>query len=218
MQSQAEILQYYEREGAVWFYDYSDDRKAPHAKLTSGLCSDGYVNSAPVLSRPDLTALLARELKAKLGHTIEKIDWVVGSPYAAITLSYELARQIGARHAFPEKDPKDPKKMVWNSSRFSIPANAMVLQCEELITTLGTAMEVRGALCRESPNVVFFPRIAAAVHRPVTLKNDGLYPVVALIEREVKSWSPEECPLCRLGSESLRPREGENWAKLTGKA
>ena len=159
------------------------------------------------------------ELKAKLGHNLGRVDWVVGSPYAAITFSYELARQLDARHGFAEKDPKNPKQMIWNPSRFPIPANAVVLQCEELITTLGTTLEVREAITKGNPNPVhLLPIVAAAVYRPAHFGDCDPVTVVALIEREVKSWKPDECPLCKQGSEPLRPREGQNWALLTGKA
>jgi orotate phosphoribosyltransferase len=216
-------MKYYEREGAVWFYNYNGDPKAPHAKITSGLCSDGYVNSAPVLCRPNLTELLAPELSARVDSAVSRlgvsVDWVVGSPYAAITFSYELARQLDARHGFAEKDPKNPKQMIWNPSRFSIPADSVVLQCEELITTLGTTMEVREAIQKGNPNAVrLLPFVATAVHRPAVLDGCGPVAVIALIEKEIKSWQPTECLLYKQGSEPLRPREGQNWAKFTGKA
>jgi orotate phosphoribosyltransferase len=170
-----------------------------------------------VLCQPQLAEILAKELKDKIWSRIGTVDWVVGSPYAAITFSYELARQLGARHGFPEKDPKNPGQLVWNPGRLTIPSGAFVLQCEELITTLGTTEKVRDAVVLGNPNPVqFFSLVAAGVYRPASFEGASRE-VVALIEREVKSWQPSECPLCRQGSEPLRPREGQNWAKLTGR-
>jgi len=217
--TEEEILALYEKENAVWFFDYNGGPKAPHAELTSGLCSDGYVNSAPVLAEPEVVRVLAGELVERLRRrNAANAEWVIGSAYAAITFSYELARQLGARHGFVEKDPANPKKMLW--SRLSIPGWANVLQCEELITTLGTTMEVRRAVEEGNPERVvrWLPDVATAIYRPTVLQG-GLIDVISLVAREVKTWKPEECPLCAAGSPRLRPRASqENWARLTGKA
>lgn len=216
--TEQEILALYERENAVWFFNYDGDPKAPHAELTSGLCSDGYVNSAPVLSNPETVRLLAHQLHLKLhARNIRKVDWVIGSAYGAITFSYEVARQLGAWHGFVEKDAANSKKMVWG--RLVIPGWADVLQCEELITTLGTTMEMRRAVEEGNAEPIrWLPDVATAIYRPEKLQG-GLIDVIALVRREVKTWKPEECPLCAQGSEKLRPRQTqENWARLTGKA
>ena len=213
--TEQEILGFYQKAGAVWFFNYNGDPKAPHAELTSGLCSDGYVNSAPVLSDPPTVQILGFWMTQRLAkRNVGKVDWVVGSAYAAITFSFEVARQLGARHGFVEKDPANPKKMVWN--RLTIPGNAEVLQCEELITTLGTTMEVRRAVDEGNPEPVrWLPDVATAIHWPNKFQG-GLIDVISLVAREVQSWKPEECPLCAAGSPRLRPKQ--NWAELTGKA
>ncbi len=217
--TEQEILGLYEKENAIWFFDYDGDLKAPHAELTSGLCSDGYVNSAPVLADPKNVELLVSELVNRLAkRNVVNVDWVIGSAYSAIAFSYELARQLGVRHGFVEKDPANPKKMVWN--RLVIPGHADVLQCEELITTLGTTMEVRRAVEEGNPEPVvrWLPDVATAIYRPAKLQG-GLIDVISLVVKEVKVWKPEECPLCVQGSPRLRPRATqENWARLTGKA
>ncbi|OHB18736.1 MAG: hypothetical protein A3D40_01835 [Parcubacteria group bacterium RIFCSPHIGHO2_02_FULL_40_12] len=216
--TEQEILAIYEKEDAVWFFNYNGDPKAPHAELTSGFCSDGYVNSAPVLADPKNVELLTSELVTRLAkRNVVKVDWIVGSAYAAITFSYELARQLGARHGFVEKDPANPKRILW--SRLTIPAGSMILQCEELITMLGTTMEVRRVIQESNKEPVFFlPDVATAVYRPEKLQG-GLIDVISLVAREVKTWEPDQCPLCAQGSERLRPRATqENWARLTGKA
>lgn len=121
---------------------------------------------------------------------------------------------MGALHGFAEKDPEDPKgkRMLWK--RLAIPAGAKVLQCEELITTLGTTKGVRRAVDEGNPEPVeWLPVVAVAVYRPQKFEDtDNL---VALVRREVKAWKPEECPLCAQGSPRLRPKR--HWTELTGK-
>ena len=204
------ILGIYQRSNAVWFFDYDDDPQAPHVKLTGGNCSDGYVNSALVTSIPSALSYIVGELMPFL----PRADWVVGSPYAAITFSYEVARQMGARHGHTEKYPRDPKRMRW--LRYAIPEGATVLQAEELITTFGTTLEVRRAIEEENPAPVqFFPIVATSIYRPPSLNAPRPFDVAALVEREVKTWKPEECPLHTQGSLALRPKE--HWAELVKK-
>lgn len=57
-----DIIKLYERCGAVWFFDYEGDPQAPHAELTGGDCSDGYINSALVTSRPSILTYVVGEL------------------------------------------------------------------------------------------------------------------------------------------------------------
>jgi orotate phosphoribosyltransferase len=212
-----EILALYEKANVVWFFNYNGDPKAPHAELTGGLCSDGFVNSPPVFTDPETVECLASELVALLqSRNAIRPDWVVGSAYSAITFSYEVARQMRKHHGYAKKDPTDPKKMIWD--HLVIPEGALVLQCEELITTLGTTLEVRRAIEAGNPNPVrFLPDVATVIYRPAHLGNVGIIDVIALVAREIKTWKPEECPLCKAGSQRLRPRQGQNWAKLIGR-
>lgn len=207
--TQNDVIQLYDRCGAVWFFDYNGDPKAPHVELTSGLCSDGYVNSALVTSNPGHLKSLAFAVAKRLWQRNIYPDWVVGS-YAAITFSYELARQMGARHGHTEKDPNDPRRQLWQP--FEIPEGKIVLQAEELITSFGTTFAVREAIERQNPDPVkILPVVATAIYRPPQLGVDTPLDVAALVEREVKSWRRDGCPLCAQGSQRL------HWAELTGK-
>lgn len=214
--TESEIICIYRDHGAWWTFNYAGDSTAPHAELTSGRCSDGYVDSGKVLSDPQVSDFLAWNLAACLRrrNAVLPVDWVVGSPYAAITFSFDLARHVGARHGFAEKNPGVEKGFTW-TPRFAIPVGALVLQCEELVTTLGTAMGVRRAVERDNPEPVrFLPDVATIIHRPERLQG-GQIDVIALVRREIKSWASEDCPLCKQGSPRLRPKN--HWVELTGK-
>lgn len=212
------ILKWFDMLDAGWMH--SGDPKDPHAELSAGNCSNGFFDCMRVLCYPNLCEILACQLVKKLRAegAINEVDWVVGSPYAAITFSYEVAKVLRAVHGFTEKDPIDPKRkgMLWR--RMTIPKGANVLQVEELVTTSRTFKEVRRAIeAGNSEPVNFIPTVGALVHRPSKLPADyGDRKVVALIEKEVWSVEPSECPLCEGGSERVKPKT--NWAKLTGKA
>ena len=188
-----EILGWFDLCDAAWMHD--GDSKKPHAELTSGKCSNGFFDCLRVLCYPNLNQILAEQLVRELILSgVEKVDWVIGSPYAAITFSYEVAKLLKAIHAFVEKDPTDPKgkKMVWR--RMAIPEDSTVLQIEELITTSGTFKEVRRAVEEgNSEPVNFLPIVGALVHRPPKLPADyGDRKVIALIEKEIWAVEPED--------------------------
>lgn len=211
-----EILHWFDLLDAGWMHD--GDPKRPHAELTSGKCSNGFFDCLRVLRHPNLNEILARQLVQRLkAEGIERVNWIIGSPYAAITFSYEVAKLLFAVHGFVEKDPNDPKgkKMVWR--RMTIPEGATVLQIEELITTSGTFQEVRRAVEAGNPDpVIFLPVVGALVHRPPKLPvtYDGRR-VTALVEKEIWAVDPSECSLCKQGSKRVRPKT--HWAELTGK-
>lgn len=213
-----QILQWFGSCDAVWIHDGNFQR--PHAELISGKCSNAFFDCNRVLKYPKFNKILAFHIVKKLktdGLTDADVDWVIGSPYAGITFSYNVAVFFDAIHAFPEKDPSDPKgkKMVWR--RLTIPKGAKVLQAEELITTSGTFQEVRRAVEEgNSEPVEFLSEVGTLVHRPPKLPADyGNRKVVALLEKEVWAVEPKDCPLCKQGSKPLRPKT--HWAELTGK-
>ena len=220
--SAEEILAWFDVYDAVWVYD-STDPKAPHAELSRGKCSNGFFDCMRVLCNPKLCEILALQLVRKLKEAgIEKVDWVIGSPYAAITFSHEVAKGFNAVHAFTEKDPiiiptaPERKKMLWQGMQ--IPKDAIVLQAEELITTNGTFKEVRWAVEKGNYEPIkWLPVVGTLVHRPPKLpvSYDGIE-IVSLIEVEVWAVEQRDCPLCKIGSPRYRPKE--NWKKLTGKA
>lgn len=217
--SQEEIIHWFKLCGAVWIHDGNPE--SPHAELSSGLCSNAFFESQKVLEHPVVTEVLARQLDMKLKKALSLPrgqlcnPWVIGSAYAAITFSYEVARQFIATHGFVEKDCADPdgKRMLWR--RRTIPKNSNVLQIEELITTSNTFKEVRRAVNEGNlEKIQFLPIIGTLIHRPPKLPADyGEYKVVSLVEKEVWAVKPEECHLCKAGSKRYRPKT--HWKELT---
>ncbi|MBU1255415.1 MAG: hypothetical protein ABII95_03150 [Patescibacteria group bacterium] len=215
-----EIKGWFEQCNAIWVHD--GDPKSPHAELTSGKCSNAYFNCPEVLKKPMFNLALAERLvvelrKNRIDIVEDKIDWVIGSPYSAITFSYEVAKLLNAIHGFTEKEQKPgSKKMLWQ--RMTIPEGSKVLQIEELITTSQTFVNVRQAV--EEGNkypVNFLDEVGVIVHRPPKLPADyGDRKIVSLIEQEVWAVEPEDCKLCKKGSPRFKPKS--HWAELTGKS
>lgn len=204
----------FEISDAIWLHKGTQ----PHALLASGKHSDGYVNCNQVLRFPNLNRILVEQLIKKLaenGIIKDDVDWVVSSAYAAIPFGQEVAKQLNACFGFTEKNDKN---QIWK--RFEIPKGAIVLQAEELITTLSTSEKVREAIYQDNPHQSFeFLKkdgkvvVATLVHRPNSLPVDYLdYVVMPLIELEIHAWDEKDCSLCKAGSPALKPKS--NWQKL----
>ncbi len=217
-----EVLEWFYSENACWVYEGEPSAKRAHAELTSGLCSNGFIDCLRILRYPNICEILGQQLARRLkAEKIGKVDWVVSSAYAAITFGHEVAKGLGAIFMNTEKDPADQKdqkgkKMIWQ--RMTIPAGSQVLQIEELITTSGTFKEVRRAIEEgNSEPVTFISTVGALVHRPqkLPMEYDGRK-VVALVEKEIQAFDPKakECPYCNVGSPRYRPKT--HWLELTG--
>lgn len=202
--------------GAYWVYAGKPDE--PHGILTTGYHSDGYFNVSEPLKYPNIRKIFACRLGAQLecaGLNKEDINLVVSSSYAAFPFGQSISDAMGVPSVYTEKDDKIQK---W-TGRFGISDGAIILHGEELVTTLGTALHVYKAILEAQKNSFQFAKIdgkivvATIVHRPAKLPVDyENHIIVALIEKEVHNWKPEECPLCKAGSEALKPKQ--NWARF----
>lgn len=215
-----EILSWFDACEAYWFHN--GDLKAPHAELTSGKCSNGFFDCLRVLKFVVLSEILANQLARKIRREIgdQPIDYVIGSPMAGITFSHDVARALEATcNFFTEKHPLEKGKMLWD--RIQIPPDATVLQIEELTTMATTLHAVKEAvdLGNKTP-VNWLPVVGIMVHRPKELPVPyyGDRKTVALIEKAIWAEDPDKCPLCAGGSPRLKPKFGNNWNILTGKA
>jgi orotate phosphoribosyltransferase len=201
------------------FWMHSGDPKAPHAELTSGRCSNGFVDVLKALRYTPVcglfASLLVKKIDVELGDSDgddEGLfpDWVVGSDHASATLSYQVAAYFRTKHEFTEKGPG--KTQVWG--REKIQPDEAVLQIEELITTAGTLRAVREGLIKahEYP-LNFLPFVGCVVNRSSESHfDDG--PILDLVHYDIETWEPAECPLCAQGSPRLRPKRTDHWQKL----
>ncbi|MGB4450189.1 MAG: orotate phosphoribosyltransferase, partial [Tepidanaerobacteraceae bacterium] len=90
------------REEILELFTKTDVLKTGHFLLTSGLHSDKYLQCAQLLQYPEATekaiAELANNFKDK------GIETVVGPAMGGIIISYEMARQLGAKAIFTERE------------------------------------------------------------------------------------------------------------------
>lgn len=197
---------------ALWLH--SGDPKDPHAELTSGKCSNGFVDTLRVLRYTNLCELMGSQAVQKLRSLVgfHNMDWVIGSDHAGAIFSYEVARRLRCQHDFTEKG--EGKSQVWK--RFAIQPTEVVLQVEELVTTTSTLNEVRKGIRKgNAADVLFAHTVFTLVHRSKEKEFEGT-PIHYLRHYDIETWEPNACPLCAAGSERIKPKA--NWAKLTGQA
>ncbi len=198
---------------AVWLH--SGDPTKPHAELTSGMCSDGFVDVLRALRFTNICTILADQTVTRLEEKGlgqgGQVDWVVGSDHAGADFSHSVATILNSQHDFTEKGPD--KQQLWK--RFTIEPHEIVLQVEELMTTSGTMQAVRKGIREGNSHPVnFVPMVGVLVHRSDVYEFEG-DPIVYLVHYDINVWNPLDCPLCKGGSKRLKPKQ--NWAELTGK-
>lgn len=191
--------------GAVW--RYQGDLRAPHAILRSGLHTNGFIDALRYLSfvrnLTDTAGILAMELNRRIGHT--EVDWVFGSPMAAIQFAGAVAPLVGAKKVgFTEKVGDD--KLL---CRHNVQSGETVLLIEEMSTSGRTPQRGINAILAKCPEARIIPYVGAYLIRctPRTpeLRDAEFVPIIDLPSIGVvfDEWKEAECPLCKQGSRPI---------------
>lgn len=166
-----------------------------HFQLTSGRHSDKYAQCAHLFQHPEY----AMELTGDLAEKIRPLqpDLVVGPAVGGIIIAYELARQLGVRNIFAER--QDGKMTLRRN--FTINPGERVVVAEDVITTGGSVQEVID-LVREAGGVPV--GVGLIVDRSMGKAAFDI-PHFSCIKLDVVSWTAEECPLCKEGVAVTKP-------------
>jgi orotate phosphoribosyltransferase len=164
-----------------------------HFRLTSGLHSDEYLQCALVLQHPVLAEQFGRDLAAQLGPA----DIVMSPAIGGLIIGHEVARALGARFIFTERDAG---KMSLRRG-FSLEIGQRVVVVEDVITTGGSTREVIDLARAAGAEVT---RAGSIIDRSGGSADLGVTRV-ALATLQVRTWKPEECPLCQQGLPVVKP-------------
>lgn len=171
-----------------------------HFRLTSGLHSPEYLQCALVLQHPKhaewLGTRLAERLRTAAG--TPDIDVVASPAIGGLIIGHEVARALGARAIFTERDAQG--RMTLRRG-FTVSPEDTVVVVEDVITTGGSTREVVEVM-RE-----YGARVAAAgsiVDRSSGAADVGVHRE-ALMTLSVVAYPPENCPLCAQGSVAVKP-------------
>lgn len=166
-----------------------------HFRLTSGRHSDRYFQCAMVLQHPGHTETLCKELASRFAG--ENVSAVIGPATGGIIVSYEVARALGVRSLFAERE----NGAMALRRGFSIEPGERVLVVEDVITTGGSVREVIELIRGLGGEVVGAGVLVDRSNGTVDL---GVR-TEALLTTEVVSYDPEECPLCKQGIPAVKP-------------
>lgn len=165
-----------------------------HFELRSGLHSGKYCQVALLQQDPRLLerlcGALIENMRSALGSAIE-VDTVIAPAMGGITIGHEVARQLGKRYIFAEKEDG---RLVLRRNQ-TIAEGETFLIAEDVVTRGGRVQEtcdiVRNAGGIVNGIGVLFDRSGG--------KADFNAPFISLLQMTPVVWDPDDCPLCRDG-------------------
>jgi orotate phosphoribosyltransferase len=171
-----------------------------HFRLTSGLHSAAYLQSALVLQYPRHAEALGRELAAALTElaNTEDVALVMAPALGGLIIGHEVARALGVRFQFMERDAD--RRMSLRRG-FTLEPGERVLVVEDVITTGGSTIEVIDVV--RSAGAI--PVAAGSIIDRSGGKADVGIPRAALATLKVEAHQPEECPMCKAGEPVVKP-------------
>ncbi|MCL2404179.1 MAG: orotate phosphoribosyltransferase [Defluviitaleaceae bacterium] len=166
-----------------------------HFKLTSGRHGAQYMQCAKVLQYPEHTAYIAQVMAD--GFKGEEVDIVLAPAIGGIVIGYELARALGAKSMFTERE--DGKMTLRRG--FEIPKGARVIIAEDVVTTGGSTREVMAIAKEHGADIV---GVCIMVDRTGGQLDLGVK-LVSAYSKAIASYEPDECPLCKEGLPIVKP-------------
>jgi orotate phosphoribosyltransferase len=181
-----------------------------HFKLSSGNHSSFYLQSAKVLENPTTAKILAETLAIEIKKSGLEIDTVCAPALGGLIAGFALATALDVRFIFAERVDG-----VMNIRRgFDVNKDEKVLMCEDIITTGGSAMEAGCVVESLGGKIVgiaalanrgFCKRENSDITTKTNCKLPQDIPFFALADFTFEMYSPDECPLCKDGSEAIKP-------------
>ena len=187
-----EVMKKFEQAGAI---------QKGHFKLTSGVHSDTYIQCAQVMQHPEFMHNLCSELGKKFRG--DDIDVIVGPAIGGIIMAHVMARVLGpwVRAIFTERENG---KMTLRRS-FEINQGEKVLVVEDVTTTGSSVREVIDIVKSRQGKVV---GVGVLIDRSGG-KVDFRIKTEKLLTVDIKTYLPEECPLCKKGIPAVKPGSRE---------
>jgi orotate phosphoribosyltransferase len=172
-----------------------------HFLLSSGLHSDIYFEKFRLLENPQLVkeiiSLKKEEIKS-LNPTL-----CIGPLTGGALVAFAVADLIGTRAIYLEKE----NDVFILKRDFKILENDKILICDDVLTTGGSFLKIKKAIANYTNQIIGY---FVLVDRSTT-KLQEIEPLISVYREAVKTYNPEECPLCRAGV----PLEKRGSSKIT---
>jgi orotate phosphoribosyltransferase len=183
---QDEVLELFRKSGALL---------EGHFRLSSGLHSDRYLQSALVLQYPEFAEALGRALGERTQHFQATV--VLSPALGGIVIGQEVGRALGIRAMFAERQ----NGALVLRRGFALEPSDRVLIVEDVITTGGSTRETAEVAEVHGARVT---GAAAIVDRGSDPARVNL-PSQALVRLEIPTYAADACPLCAKGIEITKP-------------
>ena len=166
-----------------------------HFRLSSGLHSSGYLQSALVLQHPAMAEQLGRALADEVsgfGATV-----VLSPALGGIVIGQEVGRALGVRAIFAERQDG----VLTLRRGFTLAPTDRVLVVEDIVTTGGST--------RETIRVAEAAGATIAGAAAIVDRSNGAssldVPFRALLTIALPVYQPDACPLCAEGQPVVKP-------------
>ena len=166
-----------------------------HFRLSSGLHSEDYLQCALVLQHPHHAGKLCSQLAARFKDV--EPTCVVAPALGGVVVSYEVARALGVRSIFTER--KEGKMVLRRG--FNLRPDDRVLVVEDVITTGLSTKEVLEVVKSNGANII---GVGSIVDRSGKNIDFGVKSS-SLLKLDLPAFPPEQCPLCKKGTEITKP-------------
>jgi orotate phosphoribosyltransferase len=166
-----------------------------HFRLSSGLHSDRYLQSALVLQYPEFAETLGHALADRTRHVQPTV--VLSPALGGIVIGQEVGRALGIRAVFAER--QDGALTLRRG--FALTPVDRVLIVEDVITTGGSTRETAAVAEALGAHVSAAAAIVDRSNNPARLD----LPMQALVRLDVPTYAPESCPLCAKGIPVVKP-------------
>lgn len=183
-----EVLQMFKESGALL---------EGHFRLTSGLHSDRYLQCALVLQNPNRAATLGAALATQLKTVSEAPDFIIAPALGGILVAHEVARATGVRGLFAERQ----EGVLTLRRGFRIEPGEKAWVVEDVVTTGGSTRETMDVVAQAGGIVI---AAGSLIDRSGGRTDLGI-PRTALAVLDVPAFSPDGCPLCKTGSQAVKP-------------
>ena len=166
-----------------------------HFLLTSGLHSPVYWEKSRVLQFPNYTEQLCRMIANHFRK--QEIQVVAGPTTGGIILAFEVAKQLGIRGIFAEKEGEERTFR----RGFNIDPGERVLIVDDILTTGSSIREVIGAVNKLGGKII---GIGVLVDRSEQATDFGV-PLFSCHRAITTTYKPEDCPLCAARIPLVKP-------------
>lgn len=166
-----------------------------HFQLSSGLHSSVYLQCAIALQETrdaiEFGAAIAERVRDR------EIETVASPAIGGLVIGYEVARQLGVRFIWTERE----NGIMTPRRGFSLRSGERLLVVEDVITTGGSTRDTIEALRASGGDVI---AAASIIDRSGGRADVGV-PRISLATLDVSANSPDACEACKRGEPAVKP-------------